>query len=101
MEQYPHRVSERSPEHQPRLPEPGIPDPSLQDVCALRTMEDVWYGNSTWELGQNPLTAWAGQELLTRRHSEPLNHVLLRHVCGLCLLREVESEPGPYLGLLA
>lgn len=62
MEQYPHRVSERRPEHQPRLPERVIPDPP-QDFCALRTMEDVWYGNSSWELGQNPLTAWAGQEL--------------------------------------
>jgi len=54
MEQYPHRVSERSPKHQPRPPEPVIPDPSLQDLCVLRTMEDVWYGNSSWELGQNP-----------------------------------------------
>ena len=68
MEQYPHRVSERSPKHQPRPPEPVIPDPSLQDLCVLRTMEDVWYGNSSWELGQNPLTACAGQELLARRH---------------------------------
>ena len=58
MEQYPHRVSERRPEHQPWLPRACDPiPPPPQDFCALRTMEDVWYGNSSWELGQNPLTA--------------------------------------------